>query len=318
MQPPIIASLIGALLNIGVTITLFRSQLKKSMENTLLISYFVTNALSSYFTFSGHTSCKVNGFGMQICNLASQLALLSVAWKYIMKKQVSRWIYLAMVWIPCIAAFLLIPNNNSYIRGPWDTCIKDYKESNTYWMVLEISAIFLSTLTLSLATLITYSVSRNNDLVVEKKRHGFLRLFAFLIFDSFLCFLNGMHNIFAAIANYGPNGIAFVIGTLQFMHTTLSPLLFLLLHNRIRKAMLRLATGSRYGTALSPAGSRMLSDNESMKSPDSATKTRSVSNSFSSPVSPFRLNNSKDFHVVEVFREAPLHTRSPTRIVAEP
>jgi hypothetical protein len=202
-----------------------------------------------------------------------------------MKKQISRFWYLLWIWLPTLLAFFFIPQKPGiFTSGVWGICIKDYHESDFFWMMLEITTIFISTMTLSLAGLVTYTVSSNMDQLVQKKRHGFLRLFSFLLFDTTLCFISGIHNLIASLSRHGPIGIAFTIGTLQFLHTILSPTLFLLLHNGVRKAMVRLATGNRYGTTLSPSGSRVLGDQESIKG-DTPNRSRSnlISPVFESP-----------------------------------
>jgi hypothetical protein len=317
-QATFISSMIGVSLNVAVTATLLKSQLKQSMENTVLISFFLTNALSCYFTFAGHFSCRLNGFGMQITNLSSQIALFCIAWKYTMKKQISRFWYLLWIWLPTLCAFAILPQKQDIFRnGAWSICIKDFHESNFFWMALEILTIFVSTMTLSLAGLVTYTVSSNMDQLVQKKRHGFLRLFAFLLFDTAICFVSGVHNLIASLSRHGPLGIAFTIGTLQLLHTILSPTLFLLLHNGVRKAMVRLATGNRYGTTLSPSGSRVLGDQESAKG-DTPNRSRSnlISPVFESPnTSPSTmklLSSPRNIQIYdETLRSAFAHTANP-------
>jgi len=108
-----ISSIVGIMLNLGVTGTLFRSQLKQSMRDTgtdFVFSYQCYLLL--FFIFSGQTSCGLNGFVIQISNLSSQLALFAIAWKYTMKTQISRWYYVAFVWIPTLSSLILVPTNN--------------------------------------------------------------------------------------------------------------------------------------------------------------------------------------------------------------
>lgn len=228
-----ISSHSGWLLNLLIIGTLTRSQLRHSIENMLLMSFFASNIAASVAILRGCPS-----YATGLLNLSSQFSLFGIVWKFTGPSVAStKQLYLGLIWTPIVIMTLL---SN-------DFCGTKQGSSSVF---TELSKVFVSTITFCLAILITYATMNDQQMLINRKKFGFLRLMAVIVFDSILMCIQSMASL---VAPRSANSV--LTYTTQFLHVAMTPLFFLVLHNGIRNTLIRLAKSNRFNLKSKPEAS---------------------------------------------------------------
>jgi hypothetical protein len=212
---------------------------------------FGANIVSSSFTSLFQNYCKFGGFTNQLMDLASQIVLFLISFRYTSGSSFQSLYYLLAVWLPVLALLVLaaFAPGDTFIVGKNAVCIKNFSDPNPLWIAIEIVRIFLASMTLSLSILVLVSALQNADRNIPKaKVRSFLRLFAIVIFDDILMFASGIINIIFSLQKHRDDlSSTIVVYVMGFAHTIFTPTFFLLSYSGVRKmigVLTSKATGS--------------------------------------------------------------------------